>query len=234
MKVLIAARALATAMLLAVSASSAMAAIEWDSTNDFTNPSTNPNGVWSYGYSSTYNGAVTFYDQATQFYTRTDEPSVGTSFFGFAGNQSDLTPGFYKVTSGNAYGVAAGEAALHGGANGEFAVLRFTAPTAGLFEINADWKPGNSGAADLYLLLNSVTLGYTPSTDLAGAFPTLILNLLAGDTISLVLGTSTDQYFSDSTPVNLHIESAVPEPMSVAVWGAIACLAGVFGYRRLA
>jgi hypothetical protein len=43
--------------------------------------------------------------------------------------------------------------------------------------------------------------------------------------------------FDENTIVSLDINGApgtVPEPASVAVWAAIACISGVVGYRRLA
>jgi hypothetical protein len=176
----------------------------YDANADFAPNSHNPNGVWKYGYSTTLGGSLV---QFSEYFT----DSFG---FGWHTNLSAGVPQFIHFNSAG-LGVLPGEASLHGGPNGEYAVLRFTAPTPGSYDILASWRgPGDSGDTDLYLLQNSaLTLGSTSSTTTSGMIQVSALALDAGHTIDLAVGTK-GSFISDNTPVNLVITQLVPEPSS--------------------
>jgi len=192
----------------------------YDANAAFVPNSPNPNGVWTYGYTSTLGGSFSNFVEYV------------TSSFGYTWrtNISSGTPGFNYFTSPG-FGALAGETTLHGGPNGEFAIVRFTVSATALYQLTASWRgPGDSGNTDLYLLHNSngaSPLASTPSTTVTGNFiiPSIALN--AGDTIDLALGTGGDGFSSDNTPVNLVI-TPIPEP------GSLALLATSVGLTALA
>lgn len=185
--------------------------------------SPNPNGVWSYNYAASLSSPVIALPNKVAYY--------GGAVVGYGvATLPDQAPVFYKGIQDTA-GLNAGEVGLHGGVNGELAILRFTAPGAGHYSIEAAWGAGNSGNVDIYLQHNRVNLiPPVMSTFTSGSAPTFNQFLATGDTIDLMVGTAGD-YHSDTTPVNLVITGqAVPEPASMAIWGAV--LAGAFGLKR--
>lgn len=208
---------LATA-LTAVSPLLAMAAL-YDAHTDFSVAS-NPNGVWSYGYSTTLGGTFTPFDLWT-----------GGSYDRWFTSIDAL--GVYDTDSGIFQGsvsVPANQLWLHPGPNGQYAVLRFTTPTTGSYNLAAgffgvDFQGPTTTDVNIFLN-NSIifsdkvsTFATSPTTSFA--FP---LALTAGDTIDVAVGTQGNGYFFDSTAVNLSIET-VPEPASLLVLGGLVALA---------
>lgn len=198
----------AAGLMLCVS--SANADLTYDASADFTPSSTASNGVWSYGYRSTIGGALTPFD------LQVSDPT----FYGLTrtGNVANA-PIFYRPTNGPIFGVPDGAIALHPGtfAIDTYAVLRFTSPVAGIYNVNASFLTGDSGVTDNFVLRNgSILVADTDDVDSAGSYSnSLFLGL--GDTIELVVGNH-GVFFSDSTPVSLVLTtSAVPEPTSMCL-----------------
>jgi hypothetical protein len=186
-------------------------ALAHDANADFVVNSPNPNGVWQYGYSTSLGTAlIPFNEYVTH--------GVG---YAWRTNLASGAPAFthFDLASN---GVLPGETALHGGPSGEFAVLRFTAPSTGPYDILANWRgPGDTGNTDLYLLQNSNAgspLGSSASTTISGIIQLSSVPLSAGDTIDLAVGNGGDGFGSDSTPVNLQI-TLVPEPAGAILLG---------------
>jgi hypothetical protein len=210
-------------LLLTVALRHAGTASAHDANADFVPNSPNPNGVWQYGYTTSLgSGLIPF-----------NEYISNSNAYGWRTNISSGAPVFAHFDTSFA-GVLAGETALHGGPNGEFAVLRFTTPSTGVYDISATWRgPGDVGNTDLYLLKNSNSgspLDSTASTTISGMFQLNNVLLLAGDTIDLALGIGGDNFFSDSTPVNLQI-NLVPEPASAILAAALLALATLLRRR---
>ena len=197
---------------------------------------TNPNGVWSYGYSGSATGAMTNY-ASTQYFISSDA-------FGFRINPADTTPNVLKFTknwpgSGTPIFVA-GDFAMHSGANSNdnFSILRFTAQYTGLHNLAVTWGVGNTGRVDVVVLRNGTTV-LTPPTSMdtasAGSYNNNTLSLTAGETIDLRIGRGTDGHGADQTQVSMIVTTAVPEPSSLAcVSGLVAGLSVLSRRRRQA
>ena len=198
--------------MIAISTLPAEGGIIADANRDFPAGSPNPNGVWTYGYKTSIGGDLTnFKDYFSN-----------ANGYGWSANFSLGAPAFFHATN-PVNGINSGEIALHGGPRDEFAVLRYTSASTGIFDVLGTWRgPGDIGNTDIYLLINNVTVNSNPSTTTTGLFSQTNIVLNTGDTVDLVLGTGGDTYFYDSTPVNLQIlqtPQAVPEPTSLLMYG---------------
>lgn len=125
-------------------------AATYDISNDFSLAS-NPNGVWTYAYSSTLGGALTNYDTTStpgglQDWTSSTDNNLGAP--ADFNNQTGATIGI----------VPAHTAAFHPGASGEFSVYRFTSPVAATFNLSAIFAAIDSGGTDVHILLNGVSI----------------------------------------------------------------------------
>ena len=200
----------------------------YDATADF-NPGTyasNPNGVWRYGYTTTLGGS---------FIQHTDS---GSNAPGIQYWQTDLdssVPRFMKNTTGSTVnGMLPGQVALHGGPSNTLAVLRFTTPIMGTYNISTAYFEGHYGDTDIYLLHNGATLASSPSTNAGGTFSLNSLFLNANDTVDVVVGNGSDGYFGDTTPINHTItlaSTSAPEPGTLGLL-ALGITAGIAVRRR--
>lgn len=200
---------LAAAGLAIVLASPASA---FDLANDFSITNGNPNGPWTYGYTTSLGSSLiafsnTFTGSVDGWYT--------------SGLSGDNTPSVFKNMSGSAInGVDPGKAGLHSGPSGEFAVARLTLSTAATYTIAGAFGVGDIGSVDLHILVNGVSQFSQLGTTAAHAFD-FDAALAAGDTVDFVVGYAGD-YRWDTTPLNATV-TPVPEPatMSIAAAGAI-------------
>ncbi|MFO0953550.1 MAG: PEP-CTERM sorting domain-containing protein [Isosphaeraceae bacterium] len=196
--------------------------------------SSNPNGVWSYGYSTTLTGAFIPNDHSgnppffpgTPFQTwYTPISPLGDPLAGV--NDSDKT-----ITLNGSLVIQPHQLVFHPGPNGEFEKIRFTSPAAGLFAVNALFGGADTTptSTDVHVLLNGVSLfdGVVNAFGAGPAFSTP-LNLKAGDTLDFAVGYGGNRdYGFDSTSLAATI-STVPEPSSLVALGAGAlCLAAFF------
>jgi hypothetical protein len=220
-----------------LSASSAAQAVTYDAGLDFQTLS-NPAGPWSYGYSP---GSTTY---SMTLFDTTASGNIGSSTYASwtkAGYISLGTPVIWKNTGAStAYGVAPGQLALHPGpvANGDQAVLRFTAPTAGRYDYTGIFGAGDSGGTSGSLAFNGDLLNPLISFASTANSPTFsgFVNMLMGQTLDVVVGNN-GSYFSDTTPVSFRLESTVvaapvPEPETYAMMLAGLGLLGVMTRRR--
>nr|WP_309689903.1 PEP-CTERM sorting domain-containing protein [Armatimonas sp.] len=205
--------------------STSQATYAYDATVGF-NPGTyasNPNGVWSYGYTTTLGGSFIPHLDSGNFagifqYWRTD---IGSG-----------TPAFEKnIGVSPMFGVQPGQIALHGGPNGELGVLRFTAPSAGSYNIATSYFVGDSGDTDIYLLHNGSVVSSAPSTNAGGSFSLASFLLNANDTLDVAVGIGTDTYFGDTTPISHVITSSAPEPGTLGLL-ALGMLSGIAARRK--
>lgn len=173
-------------------------------------PVSGVNGVWSYGYLGGTNGFTLF-----EGYTS------NSNGYGWWRIPNELgTPGIYRYTaSGITPGVNAGDLVLHPGSklDDEFAVLRFTTPTDGLYDLSLAWRAGDGGVVDVRVFRNSVELFNDLGDNDGGSFSSSAVLLAASETIDLRIGRYGD-FYNDSTPVEMTI-TAVPEPSAVSLLG---------------
>ena len=121
----------------------------------------NPNGVWTYGYSTTLGG--TFILDANTGTTISGNPnfSYWDANIVFTG-----TPGVYKNTSATnqqagGLNLEPGQLALHPGPHGEVSIVRWTSPDAGNLSLNAIFTGRdniNGTTTDVHVFLNGSSL----------------------------------------------------------------------------
>lgn len=204
----------------------------YDNANDFSVVS-NPNGVWSYGYTmevggsfqaftekaSHVSGLQGWYSQApADFFLPAVYHNASTNLFSAAGvTVSGLTAGFLP-----------GPEAL--------AIYRFTAPSAGSYSVEAFVfrQASNPGAVNVYALKDGSTQLQTAFLPLAESYAywTFNVSLAAGGTLDFAVGGAGDfQYQHGATGLGVQI-AAVPEPHTYALFGVGLGLVGMALRRR--
>ncbi|MBI3349607.1 MAG: LEPR-XLL domain-containing protein, partial [Burkholderiales bacterium] len=186
---------------LASNTTAANEVTSYDATADF-KTSGNPAGAWTYGYSA----------QGGAGYALTPFDVVSGSAWNKAGYVTLGTPAAWKNTSGNAqYGVGAGQIALHPGptANGDYAILRFTAPAAGLYTVTGQFFAGDSGSMSGSVVRNGnllQPLQYFASTNDASVFTFAPLQMASGETLDFAVGNN-GSFYSGNTPLSVAIQA---------------------------
>ncbi|MEO8200063.1 MAG: hypothetical protein ABI679_06020 [Gemmatimonadota bacterium] len=172
----------------------------FDATADFSSTA-NPNGPWSAGWTPTLGGAFTVYPSAQVIATfdAWTDPAILTNG----------SPTFSKnnTTSTN-ISLAPGAIALHPSCNAnEFSVLRWTAPAAGTFLVNAQFDSGDRGNTDASVLKNGngATPLFTISSTANNPTFTQSLVLSAGETLDFAIGTGGDGCLFDTTPISVVV-----------------------------
>ena len=188
----------------------------FDATTDFSATSGNPNGNWTYGFSTTLGGAVTLFDTADSSPTlpRWTHSTV----------QNSGVPTILRNDLGVPFnGVPTGFLLVHPGLS-EYVVLRFTVPSTANYSILAQGLAGDTGDTDLSVLRNSNVLSalfFAPTTDTNPSFSTTVA-LAAGDTIDLVVGNK-GSYLGDSTGAVFTLTTvggaSAPEPGTLGLLG---------------
>ena len=191
----------------------APARVQYDAVKDFS-ITANPNGVWTYGWTSSLGSPLTPY-------TVSD-----TSFIaGLSQWLADRTPSANPRVSHNdtgviicpAYCVPPNDLLLHPGPNGEYTVVRWTAPSSGTIVIQGVFEGLDYGAptsTDVHVLHNSshsLLRGPINSYRQPLAFSGILLRVAAGDTIDFAVGFgSNGNYNGDSTGIRFVITRLGP------------------------
>jgi hypothetical protein len=227
-----------TVITLAVPAS---ASIVYDAAADFS-IAVNPNGAWSYGYSATVGG--TFNPFTNSF----------TSLFGNANFHGWSPPVLHPFVALNGAGTTeqgsglrlpAGGLGLHPGSDvdNNYAVVRWTAPTSGLYNISAAFVDRDASdillpgaTTDVHVLLNNISLyDALINKDGWGLGPMPFngtLSLAMGDTLDFLVGRGSNTFHQDSTGLSASI-APVPEALSITTWVLIMLVSSVVSRRRL-
>lgn len=201
----------------------------YDASTDFSITNGNPNGVWSYGYSTTLGG------------TYVADSFTVTPLTGLDGWTADLSgtknPSVMKNTTNGALAASTARWApfqmtMHPGPTGEYSVLRFTAPSTGLFNFVAAFIGQDvvGTTTDVHVLKNNGVLwsstvnGYLNTTSKSSS-----VALAVGDTLDVAVGPNTGGYFFDTTGVEFTV-NPVPEPMTMAL--GFTCLGLALNRRR--
>jgi hypothetical protein len=213
-------KAIAFAVVTFQAITSAVAAIPvscWDAAsefNDSNNPdAANPSGVWSYGWKRALAGnfflAQTPYDNPPNL-------SGWTSGSGFPliCHLSRSVPTRVGVNPATLPPHALG---LHPGPNGEYAVVRFTAPADGAYKVSGQFyalDDNDTGTTtDVWIVQNNEQRGaFSGKVDYYGgsefaSFTSTVFQLTKGNTLDFEVGYGPNKnYFYDSTGLNALIE----------------------------
>jgi len=218
-----------------LSAASAHALVDpsshYDNANDFSIVS-NPNGVWSYGYSL---------DLGVDFQTFTASASYGGLQGWYTQAPADtFLPAVYRNATTNLFSAAGVTVAgLEAGflpGRSSLAIYRFTAPDAGSYSVEASFfrHASNASAVNVYVLKNGATQLFSASLPLAQSFEfwTDSVTLAAGGTLDFAVDKVGDfEHLRGATGLGVQI-AAVPEPQTYALFGVGLGLVGMALRRR--
>ncbi len=183
-------------------------ALSWDPATAFSTAS-NPNGVWSYGYSRGPGDFIPFSTSSTRYglpswrenfkdkeNRDTHTPQVGC-------NGSDAPISFPAMT------VGPGEMHLHPGPNNELAVLRFTAPDTSSYTVSGSFfGQDHQTSTDVHLLVDGTELwkGDVQGFGKSSSVPfSVTMALTSGSHLDFVVGSGGNGYLCDSTGLFVQI-----------------------------
>jgi hypothetical protein len=193
----------------------------------------NPNGVWRYGWMQTLGSA---FNLDTSFHN-----SSGLDFWvgPVAGGSNEFFP--YVAHNGTSatiqggYTYDPGQLGMHPGPGGQYSVIRWTAPASATVRVSGSYYELNPGTtSDVHVLVNGVSAldGLVQS---AGEVPfSFARTVLAGDRIEFAVGYGSDlDYAGDSTGLSASIiAQTVPEPASLALVGMAVSVMTASRMRR--
>jgi hypothetical protein len=199
----------------------------YDAAADFSATS-NPNGVWSYGYLAP--GPVpdptTFTVYLEPFKVANADPPNAVDGWRVSSefdppsvtHNGTATPG---IESGTNITWAPGQLAFHPGPSGEYSVVRWTAPMGGTYAITATFTgiDGTPTSTDMHILHNSDELFEAIVNDyqIPHAFSTT-RSVAVGDTIDFLVGFGPNEdYFSDTTALDVRITTQETEVQEVTI-----------------
>jgi hypothetical protein len=198
----------------------------YDAAADFS-PTSNPNGVWTYGFTSTLGGTLTTYTTAATL--------SGVSIW--HGPSTDPAV-FWNGTSApqNLYTwiLQPKQLAFHPGPGGEYSVIRFTTPAAGSFALSSAFEGIDyvGTTTQVYVLQNGTTLFSGPINGYGSnaSFSTTVL-LSAGESIDFAVGYSNGSYLYDTTSISaiLTTTSSIPEVDPAGIGSVLALITGSLG-----
>src|SRR5206468_9519859 len=158
----------------------------------------NPNGIWSYGYSSTLNSALVLFDN--------NQPRLGVD--SWASSQIGVDPNVIYNQTGSDVVLAGtvplqpGDLMFHPGPSGQFSHIIFTAPAAGTYSIAGSFGgldiAGTS--TDVHVLINGVERFKGNVNGTRGSLVPFSLQAIAlrqGDTIDFAVGVGADGGYAD-------------------------------------
>jgi hypothetical protein len=178
----------------------------FDAKSDFS-ASGNPIGAWSYGYSTDLGFDFVLFDQprkrnAMDYWTTSNGPDPGVGH-----NPTKALQPLNEVV------FQPHQLAVHAGPQGEYAIVRWTAPTAGQYLMNASFiGEGGRSSVDVHVLQNNRPI-FTDTIRGRGKRTsfTSILTVGVGDTVDLAVGYGRDiTYDSDTTGVDVQFRPVSP------------------------
>ena len=231
------ARSLILSSLVLAGSPVCVASVTYDPAADFESGWTtqsNPNGVWSYGYSSGFANPVTLYDQTVQNgvngpnaqYWVSSTVNIGTS------PAAEFNDGA-AYADGNV-SFLADQFVLVAGIGGQYSDLVFTAPADGTYSVVSSFLGDQNGIGTVVGVVANGALLFNSSVTALGQivpFDTQV-TLTAGKTVEFSVGPGGG---SQNTGLSATITmvpptATTPEPSSFVLLGAGAA---VIGFRKL-
>ncbi|MCC6428076.1 MAG: hypothetical protein IT435_14800 [Phycisphaerales bacterium] len=200
----------------------------YDAAADFSATS-NPNGVWSFGYQTTLGTGFNLETLSGNY--------LGVDYWLMGPTIHDLPGAFHNPSSTTNvnYGSAIfdpGMLILHPGASGEYSLARFTAPVAGSYQVNIgfigqDLIGGTTTDVHVWVNSSSVFSGAINGYHATASPGVMVVSLQANETIDAAVGYGFNSYNADSTGLDFRVE-IVPSPGAAALMG----LGGLIAIRR--
>jgi hypothetical protein len=180
----------------------------------------NPNGVWSYGYSSGFANPVTLYDQTAQpgvngpnaQYWLSSSVNIGDS----PSAEFNHGPAF---NDGNV-SFLANELVLVAGIGGQYSDLVFTAPANGTYSIVGSFRGAQYGIGTLVGVVANGSVLFSSSVTSVGQtvpFDTEVM-LGAGNTVVFSVGPGGGLQ-NTGLSATVTTVTTVPEPSSIVLFG---------------
>jgi hypothetical protein len=215
-----------------------LASAQYDPSAQFS-PTSNPNGVWTYGYEFVPIGSP--FNLLTLALPVASVPgpfinSWQSPAFGAVGVFDNGTAASQSVTIGSETSLFnSGELAMHAGPNDEYGMVEFSAPASGIYTIQGTFEgidvAGTSSTVFLLhnnaVVASSIVIPFGPPVPLAsGPF---LLNV--GDTLAFAVGGGPLN--SMTALVNAQVAAVgVPEPSPYALLGLALVPLAVRGFAR--
>jgi hypothetical protein len=204
------------------------AELVWDVANDFS-ASSNPTGVWSYGWKATPGGTLNLYDTVGRF-----SENMGSELWMDSSHADDAyrhTPDVYKnFGPTTAYGVLPGEVAIHPSWLNEPSVIRWTSPITGQISVTGSFGAGDSGAMSYFIYVGNTQIFYKPLDPGSEPF-SFTQAVTAGTTIDFMVG---EAYWYGSTPLHATIQELPTVPIPGAIFLFAPGLAAIMLLRKKA
>ena len=217
----------------------------YDASADFdpnSNPSTVNGGTFSYGFENTLGTGFTLFPNTTVGQSYSNANVRGwTTAAGFPFVMQNTSTSSQTIPT-TAIVLQPKQLVLHPSSSGQFAILRFTAPTSGTYALNSVFTGIDNGAGtttDVHVLLNNVQLFSAEVTGLGATqgYAPAAQTLAAGSTLDFAVGFGTDgANNADSTSLAATITKQTvantPEPGSIALLAGLSISGRVFLKRR--
>jgi hypothetical protein len=178
----------------------------------------NPNGVWSYGYSSGFTNPVTLFtntvqggfDSSNEQLWLTQSINVGDS----PAVEYNNGPAF---NDGNV-AAAANQILLVAGIQGQYADLIFTAPTPGIYSFVGSFTGDQVNIGDFVGIASNGSVVFNSTVTSEGQIVSFNdnLTLAAGNTVVFSVGPDGGL---QNVGLNLTVSTGTPEPSSTALLG---------------
>ena len=184
----------------------------WDNVTDFSGTN-NPTGAWSYGWSPSRATTISDFHIFTQTGTGAEPALMFWSRPQGTPSMGDNT-GDHTIRYADNPSCPPQVQLMHPGSSGENCVLRWTAPVAGTFRIDADVGSvpldPDGCTTDTAVLVNGEQL-WSAYVDASGHQTTIIRALAVNDIVDLTIGFGDNgTYLNDSTSVHLTITTLCP------------------------
>ncbi len=189
------------------------------SVTDVSPSGANPDGPWSYGWSSSLGSAFSRY---TQFFPATSASNGYPLDAWTSGSQAflqdpagSLPAAFFNASATvvqiSTLTAQGGQFLLHPGPLGQYSIARWKAATSGAYDVQATFQGIDSGptTTDAHVQYNGQDVGPVGYINVNGggnaASFTLKIMASAGDTIDFALGNGGNGYISDSTALDATV-----------------------------